>query len=217
MTGDSRQAILDAQADSLERVQEANRELEAIEEKIRKGGAGLRVVYKNRIADLNEFKTTYQRSADAAERLLEMYDKEQEELKESTQAQSQHGEEIEKTTSRVDRLLKGLDSYNGKVKENSMTLGQLFSQLENVQVQAQQTAEKFVDMGDVIRQALTGIANAFDGTGNFLTKGLGVLGDLMVSIGNQMVALATSMQKFRKFLITNLHLPFCRRWFHLSR
>ena len=203
VTGDSRQAILDAQADSLKRVAEANRELEAIEEKIRKGGEGLRVVYKNRIKDINEFKTTYQRSADAAERLLEMYDKEQEELKQSTKAQGEYMEEIDTTTGSVDRLLKGLDSYNGKIKENRMTLGQLFSQLENVQVQAQQTAEHFVDMGDVIRQALTGIANAFDGTGNFLTKGLGVLGDLMVSIGNQMVALATSMQKFRKFLITN--------------
>ena len=201
VTGDSRQAILDAQADSLKRVAEANRELEAIEEKIRKGGEGLRVVYKNRIKDINEFKTTYQRSADAAERLLEMYDKEQEELKQSTQAQGEYMRDLDSTAGSVDQLVKGLENYNDEIKENRTV--QLSMPLADLTAQAKETAETFVDMGEVIRQALSGIANAFDGTGNFLTKGLGVLGDLMVSIGNQMVALATSMQKFRKFLITN--------------
>jgi hypothetical protein len=50
---------------------------------------------------------------------------------------------------------------------------------------------------------LTGIAGAFDGTGNIMMKGLQVLGNLMTSIGNQMVALAVSMKKFRDFIITN--------------
>ena len=200
VTSDDREAILNAIADSLKRVQEANVELEKIEEKIRRGGEGLRAVYKNRIRDLNDFKREYERSAEAGERLLKVLEEEENQLDETIIKTGEHA-------SRVQRLLTGLQTYHGKVKEETqettMTLGQLFSQLEEVQVQAQETAEKFVDMGDVIRQALTGIANAFDGTGNFLTKGLGVLGDLMVSIGNQMVALATSMQKFRKFLISN--------------
>jgi len=84
-----------------------------------------------------------------------------------------------------------------------MSMGQFFSMLENVQVQAEQTKQQFIDMGEVIRQALTGIAGAFDGTGNFIMKGLRVLGGLMVNIGNQMIALATTMKKFRKFIITN--------------
>ncbi len=84
-----------------------------------------------------------------------------------------------------------------------MSMGQFFSMLENVQVQAEATKQQFIDMGDVIRQALTGIAGAFDGTGNFIMKGLRVLGDLMTNIGTQMIALATSMKAFRKFIITN--------------
>lgn len=79
----------------------------------------------------------------------------------------------------------------------------LLRNLTSVETKADKVSEKFVDMADVIKQALGGIANAFDGTGNFLSKGLTLLGDLMVNIGNQMVALATSMLKFRKFLISN--------------
>ncbi len=84
-----------------------------------------------------------------------------------------------------------------------MSMGEFFSMLENVQVQAEATKQQFIDMGDVIRQALTGIAGAFDGTGNFIMKGLRVLGGLMVNIGSQMIALAITMKKFRKFIITN--------------
>lgn len=153
VTGDNRQAILDAQADSLKRVAEANKELESIEEKIRRGGEGLRAVYKNRIKDINEFKTTYERSAQAAERLLEMYDKEQEELRQSTQAQGEYTEEIDTTTSRVDRLIKGLETYQGKLVDNNKTLGQFFSMLENVEVRAQEVTANFNDMGRAIADA----------------------------------------------------------------
>lgn len=73
----------------------------------------------------------------------------------------------------------------------------------NVGDLVEETTQKFIDMGDVIRQALTGIAMSFDGTGNFIMKGLRVLGGLMTNIGNQLIALATSMKAFRKFIITN--------------
>jgi hypothetical protein len=83
------------------------------------------------------------------------------------------------------------------------TIHDLLRDLTNVETVISATTEKFIDMGAVISQALLGIGQAFDGTGNFIMKGLQVLGNLMTSIGNQMVTLAVSMQKFRKFIITN--------------
>ena len=100
-------------------------------------------------------------------------------------------------------LFSKLEEVEVKTTSANMSMGQFFSMLENVQVQAKATKQEFIDMGDVIRQALTGIAGAFDGTGDFIMKGLRVLGGIMVNIGNQMITLATTMKKFRKFIITN--------------
>jgi tape measure domain-containing protein len=117
-------------------------------------------------------------------------------------ASAQMMQTMDGTKTSLSELLGELDEMaGGTVMERS--LNELFTGLDKLQVKAKETEEVFFEMGDVIRQALTGIANAFDGTGNFLSKGLSLLGDLMVSIGNQMVALATSMLQFRKFLISN--------------
>jgi hypothetical protein len=103
----------------------------------------------------------------------------------------------------IEESMHAITDFSDKAGQARMTMGQFFSMLENVQVQAQETKQEFIDMGDVIRQALSGIASAFDGTGNFIMKGLRILGDLMVGIGNQMIQLATAMKAFRKFIITN--------------
>ena len=101
------------------------------------------------------------------------------------------------------KLFSKLENVKVGADKAVMSMGEFFSMLENVQVKANQTKEEFLDMGAVFGQALTEIAGSFDGTGNFIMKGLRTLGNMMVNIGNQMIALAVTMKKFRKFIITN--------------
>lgn len=123
---------------------------------------------------------------------------------------NENNESVEEGTTVVRQYAGGLEEaahaitdFSERTQTARMSMGEFFSMLENVQVQAEATKQEFIDMGDTIRQALTGIAGSFDGTGNFIMKGLRVLGGLMVNIGNQMITLATAMKKFRKFIITN--------------
>ena len=121
----------------------------------------------------------------------------------TTEAITEQGDAVDDVTMSMGQFFSMLENVQVKAHTARMSMGQFFSMLENVQVQAEATTQQFIDMGDVIRQALTGIAGSFDGTGNFIMKGLRVLGDLMTNIGTQMIALATSMKAFRKFIITN--------------
>lgn len=177
-----RAAVQEAIADALSRVAEANAELAAIERKIQEGGQGLRAVYKNKIADIKEYRATFERAVEAGERLLTFFDQQ---------------------TTRTTRAAESMSTLTVRTLQQNEANKQLQQTTWNVGDLIDQTTDKFIDMGDVIRQVFSSIANSFDGTGNFIMKGLRILGDLMVNIGNQMIALATTMKKFRKFLITN--------------
>jgi tape measure domain-containing protein len=175
-------AVQEAIADALSRVAEANAELARIEEKIQRGGAGLRAVYANKIADIKEYRATFERAVEAGERLLTFF---------------------EEQTTRTTKAAQSMSTLTVRTLQQNQANKQLQRTTWNVGQMVKGTTEKFIDMGDVIRQALSGIASAFDGTGNFIMKGLRILGDLMVNIGNQMIQLATAMKAFRKFIITN--------------
>ena len=180
--GADREAVQNAIADATERVAEANAELAKIEAKVQEGGPGLRAVYKNKIADIKEYRTTFERAVEAGERLLEFF-----------------GTQETRTT----RASQAMSTLTTRTIQQAKANKQLQTTVWNVGDLVEETTQQFIDMGDVIRQALTGIAGSFDGTGNFIMKGLRVLGGLMTNIGNQMIALATSMKAFRKFIITN--------------
>ena len=180
--GADREAVQNAIADATQRVAEANAELAKIEAKIQEGGPGLRAVYKNKIADIKEYRTTFERSVEAGEKLLEFFETQE---------------------TRTTRASQSMSTLTTRTIQQAQANKQLQVTVWNVGDMVEETTQKFIDMGDVIRQALTGIAGSFDGTGNFIMKGLRVLGDLMTNIGTQMIALATSMKAFRKFIITN--------------
>ena len=180
--GADREAVQNAIADATQRVAEANAELAKIEARIQEGGPGLRAVYKNKIADIKEYRTTFERAVEAGERLLEFFETQE---------------------TRTTRASQAMTTLTTRTIQQAQANKQLQVTVWNVGDMVEETTQKFIDMGDVIRQALTGIAGAFDGTGNSIMKGLRVLGDLMTNIGTQMIALATSMKAFRKFIITN--------------
>jgi hypothetical protein len=96
-----------------------------------------------------------------------------------------------------------ITDFSERTQTARMTMGQFFSMLENVQVQAEATKQQFIDMGEEIKHALVGIAMSFDGTGGFMFKGLKALGDMLVSIGQKMIVTAEAFKQFRKFLIKN--------------
>lgn len=206
LTGDATEdlnRINAAREDSLRRVAQANAELQTLEEAQREGDAIVKAGLRDKIKSLREYIDTYQRSADAADQLIVVLDREQKALQSATETTDQFNESSAATATTLGQLFSELENVTVGTHQAKMSMGEFLSMLENVQVQAEATKQKFIDMGDVIRQALTGIAGAFDGTGNFIMKGLRVLGGLMVNIGSQMIALATTMKAFRKFIITN--------------
>ena len=192
-----------AREDSLQRVADATNELQTLEKAQREGDAIVKAGLRDKIKALREYIDTYQRSADAANQLIVVLDREEKALQSATEQTDDFNISSATTATTLGQLFSELENVTVSAHRAKMTMGEFFSMLENVQVQAQQTTEQFIDMGDVIRMALTGIAGAFDGTGNFIMKGLRVLGGLMTNIGNQLIALATSMKAFRKFIITN--------------
>ena len=206
LTGDATEdlnRINAAREDSLRQVAQANAELQTLEEAQREGDAIVKAGLRDKIKSLREYIDTYQRSADAADQLIVVLDREQKALQSATETTDQFNESSAATATTLGQLFSELENVTVGTHRANMSMGEFFSMLENVQVQAEATKQQFIDMGDVIRQALTGIAGAFDGTGNFIMKGLRVLGGLMVNIGSQMIALATTMKAFRKFIITN--------------
>ena len=156
-----REAINERIAESLDRVAEANRELEAIEARIQAGGEGLRRVYANRINDLIEYRNTFQRSADAGELLIQFLDNQEKSLT-----------RVGETTHQVTGLLAKLEAQQIKTHRSmgqffswleniavqstvkaTMTMGEFFSMLENVEVQTVKVADAANDMGNQIADA----------------------------------------------------------------
>jgi len=206
LTGDATKdfnRINAAREDSLRRVAEANENLQTLEQAQREGDAIVKAGLRDKIKALKDYIETYQRSADAADQLIIVLDREQKALESATETTDDFNKSSATTATTLGELFSELENVTVGTHTARMSMGQFFSMLENVQVQAEATKQEFIDMADVIRQALTGIAGAFDGTGNFIMKGLRVLGGMMVNIGNQMIALATAMKQFRKFIITN--------------
>lgn len=120
---------------------------------------------------------------------------------ENTETVDENAKSYSNAVPHLNEAAHAITDFSERTDKANKSLGQLFSMLENTVVHTQTIKDEFIDMGDVIRQALTGIAGAFDGTGNFIMKGLRVLGNMMVNIGNQMIALGVSMKKFREYLI----------------
>lgn len=177
-----RAAVQEAIADALSRVADANAELAAIERKIQEGGPGLRAVYKNKIADIKEYRATFERAVEAGERLLTFFDQQ---------------------TTRTTRAAESMSTLTVRTLQQNAANKQLQQTTWNVGDLIDRTGEKFINLADIAKQALQSIAMSFDGTGNFMMKSLRVLGDLMVNIGTQMLVLAELMEKFKKFLIKN--------------
>jgi tape measure domain-containing protein len=180
--GADREAVQNAIADATQRVAEANAELAKIEAKIQEGGPGLRAVYKNKIADIKEYRTTFERSVEAGEKLLEFFETQE-----------------TKTT----RASQSMSTLTTRTIQQAQANKQLQVTVWNVGDMVEETTQKFIDMGEEIKHALVGVAMSFDGTGGFMFKGLKALGDMLVSIGQKMIVTAEAFKQFKKFLIKN--------------
>ena len=156
-----RAAINERIAESLDRVAEANRELEAIEARIQAGGEGLRAVYANRINDIKEYAATFQRSADAGELLITFLDNQAESLNsvgETTHKVTGLLAKLEaqqiKTTQSMGQFFSMLENVVvSSVDKATMSMGQFFSMLEHVDVQTIKVADAANDMGKAIADA----------------------------------------------------------------
>jgi tape measure domain-containing protein len=127
-----RESINKAVAQSLERVAEANRELESIEEKIKQGGQGLRAIYRNRIIDLQNYRDEFQRSADAGQLLLDFLDEQKKKL-----------DELGASTMTVANLFAILENRTIQARSS---MGAFFSDLENTAVDAFETVTSKVEL-----------------------------------------------------------------------
>lgn len=173
--------------------------LDQLSTKIRVGEEDIERMTQELVDFRNEFATV----GEGVNEVSADLDKMNSQTQLNTESQEELNEAIDKSVPHLNEASHAITDFSEGTLQAAMSTNDLLRMLTNVQVQAQATKQEFIDMGDVIRQALSGIASAFDGTGNFIMKGLRILGDLMVGIGNQMIALATTMKKFRKFIITN--------------
>jgi len=175
-----REAINERIAESLDRVAEANRELEAIEARIQAGGEGLRAVYANRINDIKEYAATFQRSADAGELLLQFLDNQEQSLT-----------RVGETTHEVTGLLAKLEAQQIKTHKS---MGQFFSWLENVAVEstvkATMTIGEFFSMLESVEVQTVKVANAANNMGNAIADAFGRAAQEAMSFGQAVAMLA---------------------------
>jgi len=175
-----REAINERIAESLDRVAEANRELEAIEARIQAGGEGLRAVYANRINDIKEYAATFQRSADAGELLLQFLDNQEQSLT-----------RVGETTHEVTGLLAKLEAQQIKTHKS---MGQFFSWLENVAVEstvkATMTMGEFFSMLESVEVQTVKVANAANNMGNAIADAFGRAAQEAMSFGQAVAMLA---------------------------
>jgi tape measure domain-containing protein len=175
-----REAINERIAESLDRVAEASRELEAIEARIQAGGEGLRAVYANRINDIKEYAATFQRSADAGELLITFLDNQEESLN-----------SVGETTHRVTGLLAKLEAQQIRT---TMTMGQFFSMLENVVVtsvdKARMSMGEFFSMLENVEVRTFKVADAANDMGQAIADAFGRAAQEAMSFGQVMAIVA---------------------------
>lgn len=173
--------------------------LDQLSTKIRVGEEDIERMTQELVDFRNEFGTVGVSVND----LLADLEKKNRQVEANTESQNAYNQAISNSVPHLNEAMHAITDWSDAAGEAQMTMGQFFSYLENFNVGVQTTTQNFIDMGEHIRTALLGIGRAFDGTGNFMLKGLQVLGSTMTNIGNQMVTLAVTMKKFRKFIITN--------------
>ena len=123
LTGDTTADVARAEkfrADSLSKVAEAQAELTKLEEAAAQGDALVKAGLRDKIAALRDYIKTYERSADAATRLIEV-------LENTTSA-------VATSVETLGKLFSMLENVQVSAVKATMSMGQFFSFLENVTV-----------------------------------------------------------------------------------
>lgn len=153
--------INEAREDSLRRVAEASEELQTLEEAQRNGDAVMKAGLRDRINSLKDYIDTYQRSADAADQLLIALDREQKALEGLTIATDKYNDSSAATVTTLGQLFSQLENVTVAGVKASMSMGQFFSMLENVQVPLEGVHEKTMNVTEAASNMGNAIADAF--------------------------------------------------------
>jgi tape measure domain-containing protein len=132
LTGDTTQDVARAEkfrADSLSKVADAQAELTRLEEAAAQGDALVKAGLRDKIAALRDYINTYDRSAEAATRLIEVLQHETDVLNSSTAA-------VQNNVDTLGKLFSMLEEIQVSAAAATMTMGQFFSFLENFTVPA---------------------------------------------------------------------------------
>ena len=132
LTGDTTQDVARAEkfrADSLSKVADAQAELTRLEEAAAQGDALVKAGLRDKIAALRDYINTYDRSAEAATRLIEVLQHETDVLNNSTAA-------VQNNVDTLGKLFSMLEEIQVSAAAATMTMGQFFSFLENFTVPA---------------------------------------------------------------------------------
>lgn len=130
LTGDTTQDVARAEkfrADSLSKVADAQAELTRLEEAAAQGDALVKAGLRDKIAALRDYINTYDRSAEAATRLIEVLQHETDVLNSSTAA-------VQNNVDTLGKLFSMLEEIQVSAAAATMTMGQFFSFLENFTV-----------------------------------------------------------------------------------
>ena len=152
LTGDTTKDVARAEnirADSLSRVAHAQAELTKLEEAAAQGDALVKAGLRDKIAALRDYIKTYERSADAATRLIEV-------LENTTSA-------VATSVETLGELFSMLENIQVSANKAAMTMGQFFSFLENVTVPVviDTVAEKIDTVTESANTMADSIASAF--------------------------------------------------------
>lgn len=152
LTGDTTKDVARAEnirADSLSRVADAQAELTKLEEAAAQGDALVKAGLRDKIAALRDYIKTYERSADAATRLIEV-------LENTTSA-------VATSVETLGELFSMLENIQVSANKAAMTMGQFFSFLENVTVPVviDTVAEKIDTVTESANTMADSIASAF--------------------------------------------------------
>lgn len=150
LTGDTTQDVARAEkfrADSLSKVADAQAELTKLEEAAAQGDALVKAGLRDKIAALRDYINTYDRSAEAATRLIEVLQHETDVLNDSTAA-------VQNNIDTLGKLFSMLEEIQVSAAAATMTMGQFFSFLENFTVPA-------INKGiDTVTESANTMANA---------------------------------------------------------
>jgi len=132
LTGDTTRDVARAEkfrADSLSKVADAQAELTRLEEAAAAGDAIVKAGLRDKIAALRDYIDTYDRSAEAATRLIDVLQHETDVLNDSTAA-------VQNNVDTLGKLFSMLEEIQVSAAAATMTMGQFFSFLENFTVPA---------------------------------------------------------------------------------